>query len=156
MRCKPAVRYRGKDELGKKVTIVGYGALGNGKDGLRQPPKGRRRGGRNVIDLAGGNCGDVAVSERVLLYDFDDPTSSASSVLGPEKPVDLEVCGAPGDSGGGWYVFAENQWQLVAITSGFVPLAKSGGDSRYGTVSAGMRISAANEWIDTIITSSED
>jgi len=37
LNIKPAVRYRGNEELGRTITKVGYGFIGNGKAGLSTP-----------------------------------------------------------------------------------------------------------------------
>lgn len=97
---RPAVRYRGNDEVGRTMTKVGYGCIGDGLAGMTVPPTQERRGGNNVIDAAGGKLGELTVSERVLLCDFDHPDDRTLSRLGAPTPLELEMGPAVGDSGG--------------------------------------------------------
>lgn len=157
---QPAVRYRGCDEIGKVMTKVGHGMVGDGVAGIHQPFVQERRGGNNVIDAAGGTFGDLVVSDRVLLADFDSPSDSEASQLGDSKPLKFEIGGSPGDSGGGWFIRDDRDgraWKLVAVTSGWVPHdgnpynTENNTAKTYGTIAAGMRVSALNAWIDGVI-----
>ncbi|MEX2141303.1 MAG: trypsin-like serine protease [Pirellulales bacterium] len=156
---RPAVRYRGRAEIGKVITKVGHGMVGDGMAGIDQPFVQERRGGNNRIDAVGGVFGDLAVSDRVLLADFDSPVDSESSRLGDSKPLEFEIGFSRGDSGGGWFIQDDSDggaWKLVAVTSGWVPPDGNPYDTEnntdaYGTIGAGMRISALNSWIDGAI-----
>jgi hypothetical protein len=154
---RPATRYRGAAEVGKTVTIVGYGCIGDGKAGLKLPPTHERRGANNVIDAAGGKLGALLITNRVLLFDFDDPNDPSGNQLGKATPVDLEGTISKGDSGGGWFINDGGTWKLIAITSGVLPPTGDPHDDRnrpelyHGAIGAGMRVSTANDWIDRVI-----
>ena len=155
---KPANRYRGSNEIGKTMTKVGYGCIGDGLAGMSVPPTQERRGGNNVIDAAGGKFKDWTVSENVLVCDFDDPHDTKLNQLGDTKPVDLEIGLSVGDSGCGWFINDDGSWKLVAIASGFLPNEgepRDRNNPKYGAVFAGMRVSAANKWIDEVLKESE-
>jgi len=154
---KPAERYRGNAELGRIMTKVGYGCIGDGLTGMKlpvTPETQERRAGQNVIDLAGGMVGKLAVSNHVLAVDFDHPTDPALNQLGDPAPLELEIGVSSGDSGGGWFIAENGSWKLVAIGAGFLPSTAQPpgpGMEKYGSVLAGTRISTANNWIDEVL-----
>jgi hypothetical protein len=156
-KVRPATRYRGKDEVGRTMVKVGYGCIGDGLAGMSLPPTQERLGGRNVIDAAGGTLEKVSVTEDVLVYDFDHPDDPTWNQLGDPKPLELEIGQSVGDSGGGWFVLDNGCWKLVAITSRFLPnrgAPRNNNIPKYGSITAGMRISTANDWIDGVIGAS--
>jgi secreted trypsin-like serine protease len=142
-----AIRYRGEAEVGKLVTKIGYGYQGDGVNGLKSPPVAERLGGDNVIDAAGGTFEGRTFSRDVLVLDFDSPLSAESNRFGSAIPVALEIGGAKGDSGGGVFAQEAGQWQLIGIVSGGLNR-----EIRYGSVAALARVSAANPWIDSVIS----
>jgi hypothetical protein len=144
---RPAARYRGENEVGKLVTKIGYGYLGDGVNGLKSPPVAERLAGQNVIDAAGGRLGSRTFGPDVLVFDFDSPLSSETNRFGSPTPVALEIGGAKGDSGGGVFAHNAGQWQLLGIVSGGLSR-----EIRYGSVAALARVSTANTWIDSVIT----
>lgn len=155
---KLAVRYRGKDEVGRTMTQISYGVAGDGKSGIKLPLKNERWGGNNVIDAAGGKFKDLTVTDRVLIYDFDDPDDATLNQLGDAKPVELEIGLSMGDSGGGWFIEVDGEWQLVAIQSGGLPNEgepRTTNNPRYGSLAAGVRVSTANDWIDAVLAEPE-
>ena len=88
-------------------------------------------------------------SADVLVFDFDSPISNSSNKLGSSDPLDLEVGGSKGDSGGGVFAQFNNEWQLVGVVSGALNR-----EIKYGAVAALARVSSANEWIDSVISAS--
>lgn len=142
---KPASRYYDDREVGLVVTKIGYGYTGNGLTGLFTPRVAERLGGQNMIDAAGGAFEGRTFSDRVLVFDFDSPDQSVN-VLGSSTPLDLEVGGSKGDSGGGTFVTINNEVFLVGIVSGGLNR-----QIKYGSVAALARISTSNEWIDSVI-----
>ena len=137
---EPAVRYRGSDEVGRTMTLVGYGCIGDGLHGMTLPPVQELRAGNNVIDAAGCRLGKLTVSGNVLLCDFDNPDDPKTNRLGSPIALDLEIGTSAGDSGGGWFLQDGSTWKLAAITCGLLPAGgdPDGSDSeKYGAVSAG-------------------
>lgn len=146
---KPAKRYYGNAEVGSIITKVGYGYIGDGLTGMKSPRVAERLGGHNTIDAAGGIFESRSFSKDVLIFDFDSPISNSSNKFGSAAPLDLEIGGSKGDSGGGVFAQFNNEWRLVGIVSGALNR-----EIKYGSVAALARISSANEWIDSVINTS--
>jgi secreted trypsin-like serine protease len=147
---KPASRYYGTAEVGSIITKIGYGYIGDGVHGMKSPRESERLGGRNTIDAAGGMFESRTFSADVLVFDFDSPISNSSNKFGSAVPLDLEVGGSKGDSGAGVFGQFDNEWKLVGIVSGALNR-----EIKYGSVAALARVSSANEWIDSVINTSE-
>lgn len=146
---KPASRYYGTAEVGTIITKIGYGYIGDGLHGMKSPRESERLGGRNTIDAAGGMFESRPFSTGVLVFDFDSPISNSSNKFGSADPLDLEVGGSKGDSGGGVFGQFNNEWKLVGIVSGALNR-----EIKYGSVAGLARVSSANEWIDSVINTS--
>lgn len=142
----PAERYRGSDELNKIITKVGYGFTGNGKAGMSSPRVQEKLGGQNTIDAIGGTFEDREFSTSVMVCDFDDPENSDTNHFGSSIPLELEIGGSKGDSGGGVFMKDNGHNVLVGIVSGALNR-----NIKYGSVMAFARISRANKWIDSVI-----
>jgi hypothetical protein len=147
---EPAIRYSERSELGKVVTKIGYGFIGDGASGMKPARISKRLAGRNTIDAIGGNVDGRQFSSDVMVCDFDSPDTQELNVFGSAIPVDLEIGGSKGDSGGGAFVYDDGKWKLVGIVSG--GLRK---DVKYGSVIALARVSSANAWIDSILGGSK-
>jgi hypothetical protein len=145
----PASRYYGGEEVGKSATKIGYGYIGDGLHGMKTPRESERLGGQNVIDAAGGTFESRPFTKDVLVFDFDSPISNASNKFGSATPLDLEVGGSKGDSGGGVFVKFNGNWKLIGIVSGALNR-----EVKYGSVAALARVSSANRWIDSVINAS--
>lgn len=143
---KPALRYREDKELGRTITKIGYGYIGNGKLGLATPRSQEKLGGQNVIDVIGGVFESREFSTSVMVCDFDNPESPELNHFGSAVPLELEIGGSKGDSGGGIFMNQNGQAVLVGIVSGALNR-----QIKYGSVMALARISKANKWIDSII-----
>lgn len=143
---QPAIRYRGRGEVGAVVTKIGYGNVGDGLNGLKLPAAQERLGGHNVIDAAGGTQESRQFGVDVLVFDFDSPLSRESNRFGSPEPLKYEIGGSKGDSGGGVFMQSDGKWQLVGIVSGALNR-----QIRYGSMAALARISSANAWIDSVI-----
>lgn len=110
----PAKLYSSFQELGRTVTQVGFGQGGTGKTGA-STSAGTKRAGDNVVDelftFANGATG--------LRWDFDEPAPRTSyNFSGSTTPLDFEMLIAPGDSGGGSFIFEDNDWFLAGVHSG--------------------------------------
>lgn len=143
---EPAERYRGNKELGKTITKLGYGFVGDGNAGLANSRVQERLGGQNVVDAIGGVFEGREFSTSVMVCDFDNPENPDSNHFGSPIPLELEIGGSKGDSGGGIFMEDNGKTVLVGIVSGALNRK-----IKYGSVMALARISTANEWIDSVI-----
>ena len=143
---EPAERYRGNEELGKTMTKLGYGFLGNGKAGLSTPRVQEKLGGQNIVDAIGGTFEGRKFSTNVMVCDFDNPENAASNHFGSPIPLELEIGGSKGDSGGGIFMYDKGNTVLIGIVSGALNR-----QIKYGSVMALARVSKANEWIDSVL-----
>ncbi|MEM9141513.1 MAG: trypsin-like serine protease [Bacteroidota bacterium] len=142
----PAVRYRGNTELGKTITKLGYGFLGDGQRGLSSPRSQEKLGGQNVVDAIGGTFEGRRFSTNVMICDFDDPKNPGTNQWGSPIPLELEIGGSKGDSGGGVFMEENGKTVLVGIVSGALNRR-----IKYGSVMALARVSTASVWIDSVI-----
>lgn len=143
----PANRYYGDKELGQIITKIGYGYIGNGKTGMDSPRKQEKLGGQNVVDAIGGTFENREFSTNVMVCDFDSPETSDFNHFGSPIPLELEIGGSKGDSGGGIFMEDNGQMVFVGIVSGALNR-----EIKYGAAMALARVSTANEWIDSIIS----
>ena len=147
---KPADRYEDRSELGMIVTKIGYGYIGNGRSGMNSPLTQERLGGHNTIDLIGGKINEIEVGSDVLLCDFDSPNTDTFNHLGSLEPLEFEIGGSKGDSGGGVFTQLNGEWELVGIVSGAMSR-----DIKYGSIMTFARVSSANLWIEGVIAGSD-
>jgi len=143
---KPAVRYYGDKEFGQTITKVGFGFVGNGIDGMDSPRKQEKLGGQNIVDAIGGIFENRKFSNSVMVCDFDNPKNDELNYFGSPIPLELEIGGAKGDSGGGVFMEENGKFVLVGIVSGALNR-----QIKYGSVMALARVSKSNEWIDSVI-----
>lgn len=142
----PAERYRGNEELGKTITKLGYGVGGNGKKGLSAPRHQEKLGGQNIVDAIGGTFEGRKFSASVMVCDFDNPENAESNHFGSAVPLELEIGGSKGDSGGGIFMDNHGKTVLIGIVSGALNR-----QFKYGSVMSLARVSKANEWIDSVV-----
>jgi hypothetical protein len=121
--------HRGSDEVGKSVTIAGYGIAGTFLTGGVNPD-GQKRAGHNKISS----------QERSVLICCPDR----------EGRLPLEFCITAGDSGGGLFIGNE----LAGINS-FLMAEKRKPNGLYGDEAAHTRISLYFDWICSQIESHE-
>jgi hypothetical protein len=139
----PASLYTGSSEVGQIGTFVGYGFTGPGLSGWTTLDN-QKRAFQNVID---GNFGNPAV---LLGSDFDNPNNPADNDFGDPDPLALEGCVAPGDSGGGVFVFDGSHAYLAGVIS-FVAARDGNANADYGDVSGFGRVSAFVPWIYSVV-----
>ncbi len=124
----PANLYTGSSEIGKTVTMVGYGKTGTGQTGSNLAA-GTRRAGTNTIDNTAYFSPSLTISSLsntatrpALVWDFDSPASdpyhSSTNYLGSSTPITLEYSIGPGDSGGGSFIQVGSTWYLAGVHSG--------------------------------------
>jgi secreted trypsin-like serine protease len=131
------------NEIGRVGTYVGFGSTGTGLTGNTQAG-GIKRAGDNVIDTDGTFFSNI--SDKVLLTDFDSPTSNLST-FGSSAPLNLEYMIAPGDSGGAQFIETDDGWLLAGVNS-FVSQGRGGSSvSSYGWLGGTMRVSSHADWI---------
>ncbi|WP_237057075.1 S1 family peptidase [Microbulbifer sediminum] len=133
--------YRGRDELGRSVQLVGKGATGNGHEGMEpgSPHRTSLRRAFNVIS---------SVDTRWITYTFDPP----------ESALPLEGMSGNGDSGGPILMREGRQWQLA----GLVSWDSSERDlrmyrgARYGDGGNNVRISHYVAWIESTMSGEDE
>jgi hypothetical protein len=139
----PAVLYTGNSEFGQLATYVGYGFTGTGLTGW-QTLDNQKRAFQNVID---GDFGNPAV---LLGSDFDNPDNPADNDFGDPEPVWLEGCVAPGDSGGGVFIYDGEEAYLAGVIS-FVAARDGNANADYGDVSGFGRVSPFVPWVYSVV-----
>ena len=138
---EPPLLYGGRDELGRKIVITGYGSRGIGSSGEQDAYYNFETPGpaaaTNVIDEVDGDM------ENNLIVDFDSEAGDAS-VTGKAKPVDkMEGILGSGDSGGATWIETPDGWAIVGTNTW-------GDESVYGAVSGFSRVSTQLDWIASI------
>jgi len=144
--------YRDTDELNQQALIVGFGLTGDG-EGYDNGSGHQRRAGTNVIDV-GYNGSD----DDVLVADFDDGTfvnNGVGIVSSSRSPTTYEASLAPGDSGGGVFLYDEavDEWLLAGINSFGGATGRFDNDDpngSYGDLSGFTRVSSYADWIDAV------
>ena len=81
-----------------------------------------------------------------MVCDFDSPETDTLNRFGSTMPLEFEIGGSKGDSGGGVFIDNNGHQELVGIVSGALNR-----QIRYGSVMALARVSSANNWIDSTI-----
>jgi Trypsin len=163
---QPANIYTGNSELDHLVSTVGFGRTGTGKTGAFQDDA-LKRAFDNRIDFYARFPGtdtffvsrtDSAVRTG-LYWDFDEPEPRTSPDFNPLNNVppaplrDLEGNGAPGDSGGPSFIFENNQWWVVGISSAqnnayqYPNATDPENIGTYGDGTLVTRVSSYDDWI---------
>ena len=119
----PSNIFRGTEQVGQELILVGYGAGGNGDSG-HNGDFGTKRVGTTSIDH---------ISDTLIHWHFDDNSESNT---------------APGDSGGPAFIDVNGDLQVAGITSGGDRYDAGIGDNSYDT-----RVRAYADWIDSIVDS---
>lgn len=118
--------YPFKDEVGKKITIVGRGDFGTGLTGAVSRDK-ITRAATNIID---------ATLDQWLYFKFDAPDS--------ENTTKLEGVSGPGDSGGPAFVDIDGIRYIIGVSS---HQRSNGIQGVYGVTEYYARISMYKNWI---------
>ncbi len=169
----PASIYRGSAELGAEITVVGIGKTGNGQTGSNLG-FGTTRAGNNIVDAFGQFPGSTTINlttadsaaSTSLLWDFDSPvgdpqhafTNELSGFGSDDVPLTLEYSIAPGDSGGGSYLFEAGQWWLAGVTSGdantfnYPGALEPNNRDTYGDLNLVTRVSSYQGFIDGLVS----
>lgn len=162
--------YRSSDEIGKVITLVGYGLIGTGVSGsiesdgsypLRLKAENRIDNDINAISSAVGNLlAWHPLNNSQLVADFDNGTASQDALGLLTNTANLgqgvlEGIIAPGDSGGPAFIAS----QIAGIASYGASISKQGihpdiddvTNSSYGEIAAWQRVSYYQQWIDQTI-----
>lgn len=134
------------DELNLNVVGVGYGASGpaNRPDLVGQ--YNRKIAGENVVDSFTGM--ELRGHKTLLMCDFDHPTNTVCNKTGSPKPRPLEYICSGGDSGGGLFRQAGQEWELIGICArGGVNVDQLNKTGYYGQTMEWTRVSIFNSWI---------
>ncbi|MBA6357917.1 MULTISPECIES: trypsin-like serine protease [unclassified Colwellia] len=133
---KPVNIYKGKSEKGKKITVYGKGATGNGLTGEDIDTKSLRvmNQFQNIVENSEGNW---------IAFKFNEPANA----------LPLEGIHGSGDSGGASIIFQQGAPFLVGLSSwqlgnGDISTFKGG---LYGTTAYQVRISNYYDWIVSVL-----
>ncbi len=132
---EPIRLYSESDEVGKTITMVGWGDLGSADTGP-VGNDGQFRFAKNKVSDVDGHF---------LFFKFDRPES--------HEAVPFEAVGGPGDSGvPGLFMDEAGGIFLAGISSGQIP-PDEGPDKPgvYGSIELFMRVSALRVWIEGVI-----
>lgn len=136
---EPLPLYRGTDELGAVVTLVGRGTTGTGIEG--------ENGGSNDAVLR--RATNIVTSVDALLFEvvFDAPAD-------PDV-TDLEGVGASGDSGGPVFLDVDGTPHVAGLNAfGDAPNGVDIG--QYSGTDYQTRVSAFIDWVDEVVAEAED
>lgn len=159
-----ATLYEDTNEIGQIGTHVGFGASGTGLTG-DVASSGTKRAGQNEVDELNLN-GEG--HDRILWTDFDAPAGTqpedgnglVNDPLYLQNPIneltgrqsgtalDLEYAIGGGDSGGGFFIYENDEWYLAGVHSFTASIDTSGANSSYGDFSGSTRVSSFIDWID--------
>ncbi|MBN2024734.1 MAG: trypsin-like serine protease [Pirellulales bacterium] len=153
----PASLYEQTDERYQIATVVGYGSTGTGLTGAVLSA-GTKRAGTNVIGLGSALAGipwSGGGDDTMLVADFDQPGETGDPTTDLAVATDLEYCGAPGDSGGGWFIEEDGQYFLAGVTSFLVHNPANPENAMYGDIFGATRVSSYLDWIFQYVDLSE-
>jgi hypothetical protein len=142
---------------GQTLTLVGYGAGGDGVNGVTSGSNAtvKRVGQNNVdrllVDDDGGSFNEV------FEFDFDGPDSS-SNLFGPSKPANLtlgatvEAQFAGGDSGSSVFVYDGGMWKIAGVANfNGGNLAIPGSNVLFGSFGGGTIVAPYISWIQSTV-----
>ena len=140
----PIALYESEDEVGKIVTLLGWGDFGMGDKGIpkRVINDKKFRQATNQI---------TKTKKNYLFFDFDSPRSG--------KALPLEGVNGPGDSGGPALVSTNSGPQIIGISSGGRyrnPFKRFTPQGQYGWQEYYVRVSQIRDWIEKVIEESNE
>jgi hypothetical protein len=137
------------------VTLVGYGASGDGINGVTVSGSPTvKRAGRNNLDRAFADNGGSGLIE-VYLFDFDGPDASTNRFGGPTLGNRIEATVAGGDSGSPAFVPGpQGSWLLAGVNTFVAPQGPQ--HSRFGGVGGGVLLYGYAAWIDSIVSTAAE
>jgi V8-like Glu-specific endopeptidase len=145
--------------LGKTVSLVGYGAGGDGVSGATiASDDNLKRAAQNRIDITFVDD-DGGSQHEIFLFDFDGPDSTTNVFGANNNPQNLtlgaavEAQYAGGDSGSPMFVNDNGIWKLAGISTfnGRVT-GQSGSNVTFGAIGGGTIVAPYAIWIQGIIS----
>jgi len=135
------------------ITLVGYGASGDGINGITTPGQPSvKRVGRNVLDRVMRDNGGRSVFE-IYLFDFDGPDVTSNRIGGLTLGNDVEATLAGGDSGSPALVPGpQGAWWIAGVNTFVAP--QGAGQSRFGSIGGGTLLYSYLPWIESIMKGS--
>jgi hypothetical protein len=145
--------YSGPFSAGLTITLVGYGASGNGNVGVTVGASSTtKRTGTNVADALQPTIDSSGRTSSFYVYDFDGPTGNGS-LGGPTTGNGSETLVAGGDSGGPSFVRSGSELRLFGVNT-FVSAPTAGATVNYqfGTIGGGILASDPRfaTWLQTV------
>ena len=133
---------------GMTLTLVGYGASGNGVDGVTVGgnPAVKRTGKNNVDGVVPDDEGSKRL--EAYLYDFDGPEGTANLGGGPTLGNSIETTVGSGDSGSPAFIESGGHWVLAGINT----FQLGATAPKFGSGGGGMLVSRYAEWIHGILS----
>lgn len=136
--------------MGETITMVGYGAGGNGTDGATVPATPNvKRVGQNVVDQLLADDDVTNGASEVFMFDFDGPTGNGVWGAG-SLGANLEAGFAGGDSGAPVFVQRDGTWLLAGI--GAFNGSTGGSNVAFGAAGGGTVIAPYQDWIQLQIS----
>ena len=138
--------------LGTIVTLVGYSAGGDGRNGATVGASPSvKRVGRNVVDRIVPDNGASGAME-IFLYDFDGPDASSNRTGGRTLGNHIEAHVALGDSGSPVLVPARGgAWWIVGVSTFVSPQGPA--QERFGAIGGGVLLHSYAAWIESVLAS---
>ena len=142
----------------KTITLVGYGAGGDGYVGATSGANasvkrvGQNRVDRLLLDDDGGSYNEV------FMFDFDGPTKASNVFGSSSKPANLtlgatiEAQFAGGDSGSPVFVKDKGVWKIAGIgTFNGGTALSSGSNVTFGSIGGGTIVAPYLSWIGSTL-----
>lgn len=135
---------------GQRITLVGYGASGNGDVGPTVAASSTvKRAGQNIVDAIQTTLDASGRTSLFYIYDFDGPTGAGASGGGTLGNA-VETVVAGGDSGGPAFIGSAGSYRLVGINTFQASSNGQPVDNRFGTLGGGVLLTRPEflNWID--------
>ncbi len=135
--------------LNQTVYLSGYGKTGTGSTGATSSG-GTLHAGENLLEKTGGSMPFTDYDASILLFDFDNPlVSSDGYPWSSDTALEYEYMIAPGDSGGGAFVYVDGRYRLIGVNS-FLLAFDGATDADYGDVGGLTSVTDYTGWVQTV------
>lgn len=138
---------------GQTLTLVGYGASGDGVNGATSPANANvKRVGQNRVDVLLPDD-DGGPQDEIYIFDFDGPDASSNVYGDPVSPnltlgADIEAQFAGGDSGSPVFVNDNGVWKIAGIAAfNGSTTGLPGSNVLFGSVGGGTIVAPYQTWI---------